>query len=93
MESIKNKCGKDDGERKHSLAMTKEFMERMFAWSDKVCPPSSYSCPSTTVEERAVKTKHLEYKAFASTAWTIWSRYGQFLVIASSDRVSAGTSS
>ncbi|KAJ6579771.1 hypothetical protein B0H10DRAFT_1962836 [Mycena sp. CBHHK59/15] len=74
MESIKNKCGKDDGERKHSLAMTKEFMERTFAWSDTVCPPASYSSPSTTVEERALKMKHLEYKAFASTAWTIWSR-------------------
>ncbi|KAJ6583919.1 hypothetical protein DFH09DRAFT_1359873 [Mycena vulgaris] len=74
MESIKNKCGKDDGERKHSLAMTKEFMERTFAWSDTVCPPASYNSPSTTVEERALKAKHLEYKAFASTAWTIWSR-------------------
>ncbi|KAJ6496756.1 hypothetical protein DFH09DRAFT_1103549 [Mycena vulgaris] len=74
MESIKNKCGKDDGERKHSLAMTKEYMEKTFAWSDAVCPPASYSSPSTTVEERALKTKHLEYKAFASTAWTIWSR-------------------
>ncbi|KAJ6531509.1 hypothetical protein DFH09DRAFT_1409284 [Mycena vulgaris] len=38
MESIKNKCGKDDGERKHSLTMTKEFMEKVFGWSDKVCP-------------------------------------------------------
>ncbi|KAJ7690479.1 hypothetical protein B0H17DRAFT_1134289 [Mycena rosella] len=74
MESIKNKCGKDDGERKHSLAMTEEFMERIFGWSDKVCPPSSYNSPSKTHEQKALKTKHLEFKAFASTAWTVWSR-------------------
>ncbi|KAJ7082682.1 hypothetical protein B0H15DRAFT_785582 [Mycena belliarum] len=74
MESIKNKCGKDGGDRKHSLAMTKECMVKVFAWSDEVCPPSSYDKPSKTVEEQALKTKHLMFKCFASTAWTIWSR-------------------
>ncbi|KAJ7231544.1 hypothetical protein C8J57DRAFT_1091714 [Mycena rebaudengoi] len=54
--------------------MTKEFMEKMFHWSDTVCPPSSYQVPSTTVEEQVLKTKHLMFKAFASTAWTVWSR-------------------
>ncbi|KAJ7240555.1 hypothetical protein C8J57DRAFT_1478171 [Mycena rebaudengoi] len=74
MEAIKNKCGKDNGKRKHSLAMTKEFMEKMFHWSDTVCLPSSYQVPSTTVEEQVLKTKHLMFKVFASTAWTVWSR-------------------
>ncbi|KAJ7447440.1 hypothetical protein FB451DRAFT_1536093 [Mycena latifolia] len=74
MESIKNKCGKDGGDRKHSLAMTKECMTKIFAWSDEVCPPSSYNKPSTTVEEQTLKTKHLAFKCFSSTAWTIWSR-------------------
>ncbi|KAF8133155.1 hypothetical protein K438DRAFT_1787671 [Mycena galopus ATCC 62051] len=30
MAAIKNKCGKDGGDRKHSLAMTEEFMTKMF---------------------------------------------------------------
>ncbi|KAK7034457.1 hypothetical protein R3P38DRAFT_2698870, partial [Favolaschia claudopus] len=34
MVAIKNKCGMDGGDRKHSLAMSEEFMSRMFAWSD-----------------------------------------------------------
>ncbi|KAK7034128.1 hypothetical protein R3P38DRAFT_3496395 [Favolaschia claudopus] len=38
MAAIKNKCGKDGGDRKHSLAMSEEFMSRMFAWSDEKCP-------------------------------------------------------
>ncbi|KAJ7796820.1 hypothetical protein B0H14DRAFT_3157804 [Mycena olivaceomarginata] len=42
MKAIKNKCGADGGERTHSLAMTKEYMAKVFAWSDGVCPPSTY---------------------------------------------------
>ncbi|KAJ7855319.1 hypothetical protein B0H14DRAFT_3647063, partial [Mycena olivaceomarginata] len=75
MVAIKNKCGKDGGDRKHSLAMTEEFMMRMFQWSGEVCPPSKYDTKSTTREEQSLKTKHLAFKCFASTSWTIWSRY------------------
>ncbi|KAJ7690427.1 hypothetical protein B0H14DRAFT_3175834 [Mycena olivaceomarginata] len=74
MAAIKNKCGKDGGDRKHSLAMTEEFMTRMFEWSDNVCPPSNYDKTSTTREEENLKTKHLAFKCFSSTSWTIWSR-------------------
>ncbi|KAJ7884117.1 hypothetical protein B0H14DRAFT_2339279, partial [Mycena olivaceomarginata] len=75
MGAIKDKCGKDGGDRKHSLAMTEEFMMRMFQWSDEVCPPSKYDTKSTTREEQSLKTKHLAFECFASTSWTIWSRY------------------
>ncbi|KAJ6531473.1 hypothetical protein DFH09DRAFT_1093146 [Mycena vulgaris] len=61
MESIKNKCGKDDGERKYSGGRI-EFA------------PFNYDTPSKTMEERALETKHLELKAFSSTAWTVRSR-------------------
>ncbi|KAJ7025321.1 hypothetical protein C8F04DRAFT_967990 [Mycena alexandri] len=70
-DAIKNKCGKDGGDRKHSLAMSEEFMTKIFEWSDKVCPPSSYDKKSTTLEEQALKTKHLGFKCFSSTSWTI----------------------
>jgi hypothetical protein len=89
MTAIKNKCGKDGGDRKHSLAMTEDFMAKMFAWSDEVCPASDYDKKSTTVEEQNLKTKHLAFKCFASTSWTIWSRYvNDFEKRISSDRVS-----
>ncbi|KAK7036863.1 hypothetical protein R3P38DRAFT_2770933 [Favolaschia claudopus] len=74
MAAIKNKCGKDGGDRKHSLAMSEEFMSRMFAWSEEQCPASKYEGKSTTVEEQSLKTKHLAFKCFASTSWIIWSR-------------------
>ncbi|KAK7034184.1 hypothetical protein R3P38DRAFT_2518899 [Favolaschia claudopus] len=74
MAAIKNKCGKDGGDRKHSLAMSEEFMSRMFAWSEEQCPASKYEGKSTTVEEQNLKTKHLAFKCFASTSWIIWSR-------------------
>ncbi|KAJ7742394.1 hypothetical protein B0H14DRAFT_2407147, partial [Mycena olivaceomarginata] len=74
MGAIKNQCGKDGGDCKHSLAMMEEFMMRMFQWSDEVCPPSKYDTKSTTREEQNLKTKHLAFKCFASTSWTIWSR-------------------
>ncbi|KAK7015595.1 hypothetical protein R3P38DRAFT_2786544 [Favolaschia claudopus] len=58
MVAIKNKCGMDGGDRKHSLAMSEEFMSRMFAWSDETCPASRYEEKSSTVEEQNLKTKH-----------------------------------
>ncbi|KAJ7814985.1 hypothetical protein B0H14DRAFT_2603803 [Mycena olivaceomarginata] len=54
--------------------MTQEFMTRMFEWSDNICPPSNYDKTSTTREEENLKTKHLAFKCFSSTSWTIWSR-------------------
>jgi hypothetical protein len=75
MKAIKNKCGADGGERTHSLAMTKEYMAKVFAWSDGVCPPSTYFSAVKTKEELTLVTKHLMYKAFSSTGWTIWTRY------------------
>ncbi|KAK6980603.1 hypothetical protein R3P38DRAFT_3235499 [Favolaschia claudopus] len=56
MAAIENKCGKDGGDRKHSLAMSEEFMSRMFAWSEEQCPASEYEGKSTTVEEQSLKT-------------------------------------
>jgi hypothetical protein len=65
--------------------MTKEYMERMFKWSEgKVSAEAVQNVlkntgqTNMTVEERALMTKHLEFCAFASTAWTVWSRCVEF---------------
>ncbi|KAK6984285.1 hypothetical protein R3P38DRAFT_3410020 [Favolaschia claudopus] len=52
------RLGMDGGDRKHSLAMSEEFMSRMFAWSDETCPASRYEEKSSTVEEKNLNTKH-----------------------------------
>jgi hypothetical protein len=78
--AIKHKSGAEGGDRTHSLAMSKEYMEKMFRWSEgKVSTESAHQSMKGTAlnlssEERALMTKHLEFRAFASTAWTVWSR-------------------
>jgi hypothetical protein len=74
MTAIKHKCGAEGGDRTHSLAMSKDHMDKIFAWSDTQCPKGQYASPAMDLETRALMTKHLEFKAFSSTAWTIWSR-------------------
>ena len=80
-EAVKNKCGAEGGDRKHSLAMSKEYMEKMFEWSESVCPGESYKAKPKSVEEQAQRTKHLQFKAFSSTGWTVWSRYGPRIML------------
>ncbi|KAJ7435010.1 hypothetical protein B0H11DRAFT_1937995 [Mycena galericulata] len=85
MRAIKNKCGQDSGDRTHSLAMTKEYMEKMFAWSDTICPPATYFSAPQTREELTLRTKHLMFKAFSSTGWTIWSRNFELIKLQEKD--------
>jgi len=80
--AIKHKSGAEGGNRTHSLAMSKEYMERMFRWSEgKVSIETAEQvlkdagqATNMSVKERSLMTKHLEFRAFASTAWTVWSR-------------------
>jgi hypothetical protein len=77
--AVKHKSGAEGGDRTHSLAMSKEYMDRMFKWSEgKVATETveqTVKNPSlASIDERALMTKHLEFRAFASTAWTVWSR-------------------
>jgi hypothetical protein len=83
--AIKHKSGAEGGDRTHSLAMTKEYMGRMFKWSEgKVSAEAvqkvlkNAGLASLRVEERALMTKHLEFRAFSSTAWTVWLRCVDF---------------
>jgi hypothetical protein len=62
--------------------MSKEFMDQIFKWSEgKVSTETAELMvkdegqeSKMSLAERSVVTKHLEFKAFASTAWTVWSR-------------------
>lgn len=38
MVSLKHKAHSEEGDRTHSLPMTKDFMDRMLAWSTRSCP-------------------------------------------------------
>ncbi|THU93512.1 hypothetical protein K435DRAFT_861432 [Dendrothele bispora CBS 962.96] len=67
--ACKNKDG--EAERKHSRAMTVEDMVTLFFWSWNICPDDA---PVTTIEERMLKTEHLFFRAFTSTAFTLWTR-------------------
>lgn len=74
MVAIKHKTGADAPERHHSLAMSKEFMDMLFAWSWKVCPTSKVESLPEDMETLNLITEHLHFRAFASTGWTVWTR-------------------
>src|ERR1700730_1636345 len=67
--AVKHKSGAEGGDRTHSLAMSKEYMERMLQWSEgKVSTDlaerlvnRAVTSPNMTGEERALMTKHLEF--------------------------------
>lgn len=74
MMAVKNKCGAEGGDRKHSLAMSKEHMEKMFEWSERQCPAESLMTAATDLGSQMLRIKHLEFRAFAATGWTCWGR-------------------
>ncbi|KAF8175145.1 hypothetical protein BJ912DRAFT_858015 [Pholiota molesta] len=82
MTAISHKSGADGGDRTHSLAMSKGHIGKIFAWSDTQC---DLSMTPLTMEARILKTKHLEFRAFSSTAWTIWSRCFELVKIKKKD--------
>lgn len=90
MSSLKHKASSEDGDRTHSLPMTKDFMDSMLAWSLKSSPLvdaalcvlwRAFSGERVTVldlqmdlKEREFISQHLEQLAFDATAWTLWTR-------------------
>ena len=68
-----------EGERCHSAAMSKEYMDRVMEWSTQECPVDilkHLQCSEAFAKVRAKVTKHLFMRAFCSSAWTVWTRYG-----------------
>ena len=90
IKSIKNKLSTDGLDREHATAMKKEHMDKISAWVKSDCPeigsamhfiyavltkePVSNVHIDDEVKKRV--TKHLEFLAFTSTAWILWTRYG-----------------
>ncbi|KAF9224643.1 hypothetical protein BS17DRAFT_880019 [Gyrodon lividus] len=86
--SLKHKASSEDGDRKHSLPMSKDFMDRMLLWSLKACPLLDVALdmlqrilagkPASVREldlaERTLVIHHLEQIAFDATTWTLWTR-------------------
>jgi len=74
MISIKHKDSAEGGERSHSLAMSKSFMDKIHAWSARECPKMDFE--SLPKDHASLKSaaEHLRFHAFASTGWTVWSR-------------------
>lgn len=74
MTSIKHKTGADGAERRHSLAMSKPFMDKLYAWSMKMCPVTQMDTLPADLETLIMTTEHLRFRAYAATGWTVWSR-------------------
>jgi hypothetical protein len=87
LSSIKHKASAEGGDRTHSMAMTKDYMDRAFQWHQAVCPLEitlqmiqkvmSGAQPSDMhldLEMRTKLTHHLEQVTFASNGWTLWTR-------------------
>jgi len=91
MTAVKHTIGAEGADRVHSSAMKREHMDKILMWTRSTCPeigsalnflsivltkgrvlPSA--CGINDSAKRQI-TKHLQFLAFTSTAWTIWSRY------------------
>ena len=90
MSSLKHKVSSEDGDRKHSLPMSKDFMEKIMSWLMGECPrlnealcalrqtldgvPASDAGLKMDLADHALITRHLEQIAFDATAWILWAR-------------------
>ncbi|THU95692.1 hypothetical protein K435DRAFT_665894 [Dendrothele bispora CBS 962.96] len=69
LDACKNKDGESD--RKHSRPMSFDDMSTLFKWSWSICPDDA---PIQTADELKVKTRHLSFRAYISTAFVLWTR-------------------
>ncbi|KAG1845309.1 hypothetical protein DFJ58DRAFT_730899 [Suillus subalutaceus] len=87
LSSIKHKASAEGGDRTHSMAMTKDYMDRTLWWHQASCPleiavhmiqkAMTGARPSDMHLDLAVRTQltcHLEQVVFASNGWTLWTR-------------------
>ncbi|KAG2351498.1 hypothetical protein BDR07DRAFT_1501225 [Suillus spraguei] len=87
LSSIKHKASVEGGDWTHSMAMTKDYMDRAFRWHQAACPLDialqiiqkvmNGAQPSDIcldLETRTKLSRHLEQITFASNGWTLWTR-------------------
>ncbi|KAG2110244.1 uncharacterized protein F5147DRAFT_796945, partial [Suillus discolor] len=87
LSSVKHKASAEGGDRTHSMAMTKDYMDRVLRWHQAACPleislhmiqkTMSGAQPSDVhldLETRKRLTQHLEQITLAANGWTLWTR-------------------
>ncbi|KAG2140603.1 hypothetical protein DEU56DRAFT_734911 [Suillus clintonianus] len=87
LSSVKHKASAEGGDRTHSMAMTKDYMNQTLRWHQATCPLEialqmiwkvmSGTQPSDVhldLETRSRLTRHLEQVTFEANAWTLWTR-------------------
>jgi hypothetical protein len=69
------------GERTHSAAVSKEYMDRIMDWSYTECPDKtvekilqSVFSGEQHVKALAMVIRHLYMRCFLSSGWTLWTR-------------------
>ncbi|KIO07402.1 hypothetical protein M404DRAFT_23906 [Pisolithus tinctorius Marx 270] len=100
MASIRHKVSSEGAERKHLGAMKKEYMDKILAWSESLCPLDALlqyirlvmigykALPSGKSLNRKVKlavTWHLEHLAFSTISFTLWTRNYELLKLKHGD--------
>ncbi len=76
MKSLRHKAVVDSQEdpRYHSRPMTYKDMVKIIEWSESVCPVEDVNLPPISPEDCLAIFEHLMFRAFSSTAFTIWAR-------------------
>ncbi|GJJ05983.1 hypothetical protein Clacol_000170 [Clathrus columnatus] len=73
--TVKKKHGAK-GIRRHSGAMSYDYLHRIYEWSLQQCP-LEFSFPSftsLTCEDKRLLHTHLGWRAFSSFSWVLWTR-------------------
>ncbi|KIK32078.1 hypothetical protein CY34DRAFT_760908 [Suillus luteus UH-Slu-Lm8-n1] len=87
LSSIKHKASAEGGDRTHSMAMTKDYMDRTLHWHQASCPLEI----ALYLDVRTQLTRHLEQVAFASNGWTLWTRCFELIKLQRKDISLDGT--
>lgn len=79
IKSLNNKSAAEGGERTHSVAITYKMLEKMISWSNETCPHST-TFERMSAKDRIQQTEHICFRAFMSSAWTLWTRRANFII-------------
>ena len=75
--SVVNRDKGQDTARNHAEAITFKDLGKIMAWSASACPGPCSS--DSTLEQLLHSARHLMFRAYASTGFTLWSRYVNIL--------------
>ncbi|KAG2029815.1 hypothetical protein BDR03DRAFT_987512 [Suillus americanus] len=98
LSSIKHMASAEGGDCTHSMAMIKDYMDRVLRWHQAVClleialhmieKMMSGAQPSDLhldLETRKPLTQHLEQIALVANGWTLWTRYFKLIKLQRKD--------